>query len=116
MPERSSVAFVFPGQGSQAVGMGKDLYYSFPESKAIFDQADEILGFSLSGLCFNGPEDNLNLTINTQPAMLTVSIACLEAIKANFGATFPTPAFVAGHSLGESGLITTNHLTHIRLS
>ncbi len=101
MSEQSSMAFVFPGQGAQAVGMGKDLYDSFPSAKKVFDTADDVLGFSLSNLCFNGPENELNLTINTQPAMLTVSYACLEAIKDTPVTNFPSPAYLAGHSLGE---------------
>ncbi len=93
-----SMAFVFPGQGSQSVGMGKALADAFPEAKAVFDTADDALGEKLSTLCFEGPEDTLKLTANTQPAILTVSIAA----HAVFTKRFPTaPAFVAGHSLGE---------------
>jgi [acyl-carrier-protein] S-malonyltransferase len=95
------MAFVFPGQGAQAVGMGKDLYDIFPSAKKVFDTADDVLGFSLSKLCFVGPEDELNLTINTQPAMLTVSYACMEAINDTPVSNFPSPAYLAGHSLGE---------------
>lgn len=91
------LAFVFPGQGSQAVGMGKDLCDAFPEAKAVFDEVDAALGESLSGLCFNGPEEALKLTANTQPSILTVSAAA-AAVLANQGVV---PDFVAGHSLGE---------------
>jgi [acyl-carrier-protein] S-malonyltransferase len=101
MPEQSRVAFVFPGQGAQTVGMGKDLYDSFTSAKEIFDRADEALKFPISRMCFEGPDDDLNLTVNTQPAMLTVSIACMRAIEEVVGDSFPKPAFLAGHSLGE---------------
>ncbi len=101
MPEKSRVAFVFPGQGAQSVGMGKDLYDTFSSARRVFDTADKVLGFSLSEMCFDGPEDELNLTINTQPAMLTVSYACIEAIRETVGDNFPSPSFLAGHSLGE---------------
>src|SRR3954468_13424005 len=94
----SSVAFVFPGQGSQAVGMGKSLAEYHAEARETFAEADSALGYQLSQLCFEGPEDKLKLTEITQPAILTVSIAAQRVLAAG-GA--PTPAFVAGHSLGE---------------
>ncbi len=92
------IAYVFPGQGSQAVGMGKDLFDNFAASRAIFEEADDALGFKLSEMCFAGSEADLQLTANTQPAILTVSIAALRAMQAE---NFPAPDFVAGHSLGE---------------
>jgi [acyl-carrier-protein] S-malonyltransferase len=92
-----SVAFVFPGQGSQAVGMGRALADAFPESRAAFEEADAALGFALSRLCFEGPEAELQLTANTQPAILAASIAALRPLLAR-GAR---PDWVAGHSLGE---------------
>jgi len=98
MTEPMKVAYVFPGQGAQWVGMGRDLYQNFDSAKAVFEQADEALGFPLSQLCFDGPEDELLQTINAQPAIVTVSFACLEAIR---GVSELEPAFVAGHSLGE---------------
>jgi len=100
MVNLTKVAYVFPGQGSQWVGMGRDLRDDFAAAKAVFDQADEVLGFPLSRLCFEGPEDELRQTINAQPAILVVSWACLEAAR-EVCPDFPSPVFVAGHSLGE---------------
>ncbi len=94
----NSIAFIFPGQGAQAVGMGKDLYDHFAEAKAIFAEADDALGFKISSLCFEGPESDLNLTANTQPAILTASIAALRVLESRLDIT---PACLAGHSLGE---------------
>ena len=101
MAELPKVAYVFPGQGSQSTGMGLDLYNSYPSAKEVFDEADASLGFSLSHLCFEGPEEELTKTHNVQPAILVVSIACLKALEEAAIASFPPPTFVAGHSLGE---------------
>ena len=83
------------------MGMGCDLYSSFPAARAVFTRADEALGFSLSRLCFEGPETELRQTINAQPALVATSLACLEAVREVNGSALPPPAFVAGHSLGE---------------
>lgn len=95
----AGVAYIFPGQGTQYKGMGEELYQNFKRSRAIFEQADEALGFSLSSLCFKGTEDELRQTCNAQPAILTVSYACLLAESEKH--SLSTPSFVAGHSLGE---------------
>ncbi len=100
MVEPIEIAYVFPGQGAQWAGMGRDLYETFASAKAVFDQADEALGFPLSRLCFEGPEEELRLTINAQPAILVTSCACLEAAR-EVNSNLPPPRFVAGHSLGE---------------
>jgi [acyl-carrier-protein] S-malonyltransferase len=101
------VAFVFPGQSSQYPGMGKELADKFPVAKAVFDEADKALGFSISKMCFEGTEDELKLTANTQPAILTVSVATYRVL-AEKGLT---PDFVAGHSLGEySALVAAGSL------
>ena len=89
---------MFPGQGSQAVGMGKDLFDNFPAARAVFEEADTALDFPVSGMCFAGNEEDLQLTANTQPAILATSVAAFRAMRSE---GFPEPAFVAGHSLGE---------------
>ena len=97
----TKVAYLFPGQGSQQVGMGLDLYEGFSSARAVFDEADEVLGFSLSRLCFEGPEEELKLTSNAQPALVTMSFACLVAAQEALQDALPAASFVAGHSLGE---------------
>jgi len=112
MVELSKVAYVFPGQGSQNTGMGWDLYNSYPSAKEIFDEADASLGFPLSRLCFEGPDEELTKTHNVQPAILVVSIACLKALEEATIANFSFPTFVAGHSLGEyTALVTAGVLS-----
>jgi len=97
----SRIAFIFPGQGSQAVGMGKELADAFPAAKAVFDEVDAALGENLSRLIWEGPESDLTLTANTQPALMAVSLAAVRALEANFGIKTDRSVFVAGHSLGE---------------
>ncbi len=92
------LAFLFPGQGSQRVGMGAELAREFAAARKVFDEADEALGFGLSSLCFEGPEDDLKLTVNTQPATLATSIAAMRALQSEFGVQ---AGIAAGHSLGE---------------
>ncbi len=104
----AKTAFLFPGQGSQYAGMGRTLAAEFPAARAIFDEADRALGFSLSNLCFEGPEDQLKLTENTQPAILTVSTAAAAVLKEKG----IRPDYVAGHSLGEySALVAAGALS-----
>jgi [acyl-carrier-protein] S-malonyltransferase len=103
------LAYMFPGQGSQYAGMGKDLAANFDAAKRIFEAADDALGSSISDLCFDGPAEALQLTENTQPAILTVSVAALAAVRAE---GLRAPDFVAGHSLGEySALVGAGCLT-----
>jgi len=103
------IAFVFPGQGSQYVGMGKELCDNFGIARQVFEEADDTLRFSISGLCFLGPEEALKLTENTQPAVLTTSIAALKVLQSEKGVI---PHFAAGHSLGEySALVAAGAFT-----
>ncbi|HSC77248.1 MAG TPA: ACP S-malonyltransferase [Candidatus Acidoferrales bacterium] len=104
----SKIAFLFPGQGSQAAGMGKALADAFPVARAVFEEADRALGFALSRLCFEGPEEELKLTANTQPAVLTCSVAAWRALEERG----VRPDYVAGHSLGEySALVAAGSLS-----
>jgi [acyl-carrier-protein] S-malonyltransferase len=96
-----TVAFTFPGQGSQAVGMGKDLAENFAEARAVFDEVDEALGQKLSDTMFNGPEDTLTLTANAQPALMAVSMAVVRVLEAKGVDLKAKVSYVAGHSLGE---------------
>lgn len=101
-------AFVFPGQGSQYPGMGQDLTKNFNSARLVFEEANDALGFDITALCFSGPEEDLKLTANTQPAILTVSIAALRVLQEE---TDLSPAFTAGHSLGEySALVAAGAL------
>jgi [acyl-carrier-protein] S-malonyltransferase len=102
-----NTTFLFPGQGSQFVGMGKSLAQAFPSARAVFEEADQAMGFELSRLCFEGPEEALRLTENTQPAILTVSVAAYRVLRDNGF----EPDYVAGHSLGEySALVAADSL------
>src|SRR5881409_2758752 len=106
---QSAIAFIFPGQGSQYAGMGKNLAEQFPAARQVFEEADAALGFALSDLCFDGPAEQLQLTENTQPAILAVSMAALRVMESQ---GFPQAAFVAGHSLGEySALVAAGSLS-----
>lgn len=102
------IAYIFPGQGSQYAGMGRELAEDYPAAREVFAEADEALGFALSQLCFDGPAEDLQLTENTQPAILTTSVATLRVLE---GEGFPAPSYVAGHSLGEySALVAAGAL------
>lgn len=108
----STTAFVFPGQGSQTVGMGRELTEAFASARRAFEEADEALGFALSRLCWEGPDTELNDTVNTQPALLASSIAALRALNEQLGIEF-SPAFVAGHSVGEvTALVAAGALSY----
>jgi [acyl-carrier-protein] S-malonyltransferase len=96
-----AIAFTFPGQGSQAVGMGKDLAAAYPEAKAVFDEVDAALGEKLSAVIFDGPEDALTLTANAQPALMAVSMALVRVLESRGLNLASTASYVAGHSLGE---------------
>ena len=103
----AKLAFVFPGQGAQIVGMGKDFYDNYDIAKKLFDEADDALGYSIKKMCFEGPEEELKLTANTQPAILVVSVIVSAILKSNG----ITPAIAGGHSLGEySALVAANVL------
>jgi [acyl-carrier-protein] S-malonyltransferase len=101
MGASSNIAFTFPGQGSQAVGMGKDLADAFPEARAVFEEVDEALGQKLSDVMWNGPEETLTLTANAQPALMAVSMAAIRVLEARGLNLADKVAYVAGHSLGE---------------
>ena len=106
---KSAIAFLFPGQGSQSAGMGKDLAEKFPAARQVFEEADAALGFALSEVCFNGTAEQLQLTENTQPAILAVSVAALRAMESE---GLAAPDYVAGHSLGEySALVAAGSLS-----
>lgn len=107
MTRHRKLAFVFPGQGSQKVGMGRDWAEAFPASRAVFEEADRVLGFDLTRLCWEGPEEELALTANLQPALVATSVAVLRAVET----TGAAPVAVAGHSLGEySALVAAGTL------
>ena len=110
---KNKIAIVFPGQGSQVVGMGKDLYENFDSAKKVFKKVDEILGINLSKIMFEGPQDELTKTENTQPALMAVSVALIEVLEKDFGKKFQDLcALTAGHSLGEySALCASKALT-----
>ncbi|MEM1307476.1 MAG: ACP S-malonyltransferase [Pseudomonadota bacterium] len=96
-----AVAFIFPGQGSQAVGMGRELSAAFGDARAVFDEANDALGFKLTDIMWDGPKDALTLTENAQPALMAVSVAAQRVLASEFGIGMDRATFVAGHSLGE---------------
>ena len=100
-PHSMAIAFTFPGQGSQAVGMGKDLAENFAEARAVFEEVDEALGQKLSDIMWNGPEETLTLTANAQPALMAVSVAVMRVLEARGLKLAEKVSYVAGHSLGE---------------
>ncbi|MBN2462754.1 MAG: ACP S-malonyltransferase [Dehalococcoidia bacterium] len=111
MVEAVKVAYVFPGQESHSVGMGLDLYVHYTSAREVFDEVDKTLGFSLSRLCFEGPQEDLRQTANVQPALLATSIACLRAALEVSNNGLPTPIYVAGHDVGiYAALVAANVL------
>ena len=112
--ESKEFSYVFPGQGSQSVGMGLELYQSSPAAREVFEEADDSLGFSLSRLIFEGPTRDLQDTVNSQPAIMVVSIACWKAWEEYLGAQSPEPISVAGHSLGEYTSLVVAGVLHFR--
>lgn len=116
----TQVAFLFPGQGSQAVGMGADIFEAYPAARRAFESADEALGISLSNLCFQGPDDVLRETINAQPAIVTVSLALLAALQEALTENTSSwssplvPSYTAGHSVGEYAALVASHALHLK--